>query len=284
MTVIAVEQSVSYDIVTGEPHDGLLIVADSRITRGRTVTTDIASKILPIPMAIMRDGSPRNWFSPYGFAFAGSVNSALLTHSTAIHCLMNLFSNVRDTKPTVEEVSMLYADIAEKHIRAIGTSLPTDSAKAALFEAVVCGQSGDPQHPSAFHIASTIEPSLSIALSNIDLKSGPFRIGSGSAEFDRIRAQLRSDGKDHNCIPVLRQMIDTKANESVGGFIQVGQIGRDGFFSCGMLEAVEDKMLSKQTYLGIDLADLPRPLDMKYGQMAIAFGENSTRQEIKTAM
>jgi hypothetical protein len=164
MTVLALERTSFVDPETTTPFDTLILAADSRITRGNEVTTDVAPKILPIHMTVGDKYGRRTFFPPYGFAFAGSVTSAFLTHSTAEHCLVGLFGDINSNSPSVMEVAQIYSDICRLQIREVGIRLPADQAKAALFEAIICGLSSDTGEIAAFHIAPTLGAELEIVL------------------------------------------------------------------------------------------------------------------------
>ncbi|TIU99946.1 MAG: hypothetical protein E5W09_07065 [Mesorhizobium sp.] len=88
MTILSVELNKLVNPDNGHRFDVVYICADSRVTRGQTVTTELAPKILPVHMAVGNKHGERHYFPPYGFGFAGSVLSASLTHGVAEHCLM----------------------------------------------------------------------------------------------------------------------------------------------------------------------------------------------------
>jgi hypothetical protein len=131
MTVLALERSSFIDPETTTPFDVLILAADSRITRGTEVTTDVAPKILPIHMTVGNKDGHRAFFPPYGFAFAGSVTSAFLTHLMAEHCLVGLFGGINSNSPSVMEVAQIYSDICRVQNQRSGHPIASRSGKGS---------------------------------------------------------------------------------------------------------------------------------------------------------
>ncbi|TIS80386.1 MAG: hypothetical protein E5W94_01280 [Mesorhizobium sp.] len=68
MTILSVELNKLVNPDNGHRFDVVYICADSRVTRGQTVTTELAPKILPVHMAVGNKHGERHYFPPMGLA------------------------------------------------------------------------------------------------------------------------------------------------------------------------------------------------------------------------
>jgi hypothetical protein len=283
MTVVAVEQRKFTPTEGEEQYDVLNLAADSRITRGTEVTTDLAPKILPIHMRITNAEVKHVELPPYGFAFAGSVTSAFVTHATAQHLLSGLFGDLDSPPPTVHEVSTIYAELADQHIREVGARLSSSDAKAALFESIICGYCPAFKANKAFHIMSSADDELKIDVTEIDLQAGTFRTGSGSASFDSTVAAMLEKGETPLAEAVVAKMIEQQIHRSVGGFVQFATVDHTGFCQCDVIHHDDGSELQDVKYLDFDLSKVHRPDRFKYGVRALTFGSKSFQQsDIRT--
>lgn len=269
MTVLALQRVSIDDFDTGCRTTRLFIAADSRISREEVTTTDIAPKILPINMSA-GDAYGNRWqFAPYGFAFAGSVNAALLTHSVAEHLLTNLFGPKGIAPPSVQEVAEIYREAARQQIVEIGARLSLDYANAALFDAIVCGYSIDSKEVCAFSVEARLGAELDVQVKEIDTQAGIFTIGAGKKRFDEIKRIMIESGGEPFCINVIDKMIKNSEHPTVGGHIQAATIDSSGFHQLTILDFSDDQQLGRSRYLNIDMNDIPRPQGYKFGQMGI---------------
>lgn len=269
MTVLALQRVSFNDLDTGCRTARVFVAADSRISREETTTTDIAPKILPINMSAS-DASGNRWqFPPYGFAFAGSVNAALLTHSVAEHLLTNLFAPKVISPPSVQEVAEIYREAAKRQIVEIGTRLSPDYANAALFDAIVCGYSIDKNAVCAFSVEAKLGRELCVQVREIDTEAGIFTIGAGKKRFDEIKQIMNESGKEPFCVNVIARMIKNSEHPTVGGHIQAATIDSSGFHQLTILDFSDDQQLGRSRYLNIDMNDIPHPQGYKFGQMGI---------------
>jgi hypothetical protein len=155
----------------------------------------------------------------------------------------------------------------------VGIRLPADQAKAALFEAIVCGLSSDTGEIAAFHIAPTLDAELEIVLSEIDLSAGTFRVGHGADQFDAAKKELSSEGIEPSCLQVIGEVISKQLHQSVGGFLQAATVDRTGFYLNEILNRpAEGKEFGDVRFLGFDVGEIRRPEGYKFGQRALMLG------------
>ncbi|MDX0178856.1 hypothetical protein [Sinorhizobium meliloti] len=269
------------EVDSGEQYPVFLLAADSRISRGSATLTDIAPKILSINMVSADKNQRRRFFQQYGFAYAGSVTSAFLVHSTAQYLTTNLFSNHDAPPPTVSDVARIYSDIAHLHLSEYGARLAPQEAKAVLFDCIVCGYEVSTGDLRAFHIQPELEDELRIKVAEIGESNSIFRAGAGSEEFDRVLSDLLKHDKDVDCRSVIVEMIGKRAHRTVGGFVQVAQADRHGFSQLAHL-AAQDTGDAIASYLGVDLAVIHRPEGYKFAQSGWTSIDPETNQTIRT--
>lgn len=272
MTIVAIEKADFKYNHLDNPTPQIQIVADSRISKDEFTTSDIAPKIIPIAISSKDQHNVKRHFQNYGFCYCGSVAAALNTHAMAQYVLTNLFSNDPSAAPpSVEEVGKIYAEIGTTQMKDFAGRLSPDKASSALFEGVIVGFSGG--QIAAYHIKPEITDSFEVQFTQIDLATGPFRMGSGSADFDRIRMERLEKAAPLDILQIVEEIIKSRTNRTVGGHLQLAKADHEGFDQLAVLEIPDGEEFADITVLGVNLADVPRPSGYKIGQSAIKVGE-----------
>jgi len=270
MTIVAVEFDQFTEFSSGETRPILRVVADSRVVRSDTITTELAPKILPLRMLSWNVDGLHRHLGCYGFAYSGSVTAALLTHAIVNHYLGNLFSDESRPGPSVREVADLVAWVGKEQMTEIGVRLPPNERHFATFSAVVVGRDCQSADLKAFYLEASIEPELQVELQDIDASNGVFSFGSGKKLFEQTRHELIETGEAADATRVVVKMIDSKLDRSVGGKIQAGGVDRDLFVTYDIVQNLGPD-LADLSYIGLDVEEVTPLAGFKPGKFAIGW-------------
>lgn len=244
--------------------------ADTRISSdgqhgGTVVRTDTGAKLFPLQMICHRLTSDPNYrrqkhyFKTLGFAFAGAVVPAMMTHATAGAFLQNLAVPVEYSAnpPRLEFVAEMVRRIGEQFSK---DYLSSTSGKFGAFEAALFGWCPYSEQYLCFHMQPSATPKIfELVSSSVNLNEGKIiRLGTGAAKFDEHMSQLEMDGdhwKRRTRLPkvAIEKMIAENASD-VGGSLSIGLTDREDFRLYGWVSPVESgKPAALLAFNGIEL-------------------------------
>lgn len=244
--------------------------ADTRISAdgqhgGTVVRTDTGAKLFPLQMFCHRLSSDptyrrqKHYFKTLGFAFAGAVVPAMMTHATAGAFLQNLAVQVEYSAnpPRLDLVAEMIRRMGEQFSK---DYLSSTAGEFGAFEAALFGWCPYSEQYVCFHMQPSATPSsFELKTSKVNLNEGAIiRLGTGAGRFDEHMGQLERDG-DHwerrTRLPkvAIERMIAENASD-VGGSLSIGRSEREDFRLYGWVSPVErGKPEAQLAFNGIEL-------------------------------
>lgn len=246
--------------------------ADTRLVAGTQdrPTTDIASKIYSIPIAVAAFGpdgflrKPHYW-TQYGFVYAGAALPASMTAIMASTLLQKLARpGVQVSQPRFEDISELVFRLAKRFMGERQALLPEDRRRAddGLFSAALFGWCVYECRYKVAHIEGSKIMDRWEARLNFPTRPSvdgdPWLVlGTGAQKFNPMFDEWRSSGQAiTKLVPrrVIEQMVLEGADPTVGGATSLGMAHEFGFeLFCGLEKTQPNGPGARLVFNGLDL-------------------------------
>jgi len=263
-----------------EKSNQLCCAADTRISRGISAATDNGPKILPVTVACFEEVSGRRIWLPtqaqsFGFAFSGSSLSAMSAYALATACTQNLNAAPGHKRPvSLAAVAGLFRTVAQHYIVDMSSRTGRcEPQNSFFFKAMVFGFCRVSRGFKAF----VIEPSMAGGACQIGMDELPIAadllhpMGSGAEDFTKLHASRDRRGEDPDPVRTLEEMLTNEIRHDVGGSIQVGVCGQNGFRVLPVLTFGNGVAQPTVSFLGWDVAAAGDVDGYEIGYNAISF-------------
>ncbi|WP_421695020.1 hypothetical protein [Aestuariivirga sp.] len=217
--------------------DALWAVADTRISfplqsGGTQVRTEIGAKLLLLPTVCRRIATQTNLFPAphfwrtYGFAFAGDVLPAILTHAHASTFLQNLVNVTTADPPMLREV----ADMVRRVATRVSREMLTNDMAYGRFECSIFGECPHSNRFEVYGITPLTRPDdESKLVCNDPYKEGlPILLGDAKEQFNLAYEQYQRDGDpEGRTLRLPKRAIERIISEgvgTVGGSLSIGMV------------------------------------------------------------
>ncbi|PFH26661.1 hypothetical protein [Burkholderia sp. JKS000303] len=264
-------------------HDKLLCAADTRISRGDSVSTDSGPKILPISVVCHEEtetvGVPTIARRvTYGFAYSGATLGAISTYSLANVFTQSLSAGKGQARAvSVEAVAQLFAKVANHYFTDVAMRLGSNSDfNAAYFELMVFGHCAVSDELKAYKIKPVRRADLfEMTCENLVIFERFISImGSGAEDFATVYIEL-SEARQVLVSPVsaMKELLKREQRADVGGGIQLGMSMKPGFRIVPILEGIANPDDVKVTFVGWDSAQLGDVDGYQIGYFGMTFDD-----------
>lgn len=228
------------------------VAADARVTDPSRIS-DQATKILPL-MATTHKHIPGHGYQGYwtlkmGFAFAGAVFPALMTHAALKVLLANLGPG-RAPLPTLGQVAKLAVKLVERYVREAVRAF----REVPHCQIVLVGMSEFEGEQAAYLVgAEPYHPDFKYGVRRLSLDDvHVFGDKTGPLKDEIAQLMASNDPRLHGLEPrvALAARIEAGEHPSVGGSVQYGVLAGGGFTVYALTDDVN------RTFLGFGLQEL----------------------------
>ena len=219
--------------------------ADTRISApgdggGHIVRTDNGAKLFSLPVSCRRvpssptEEEPPFFSTTYGFAFAGDILPALMTHATASTMLQDLMATDNNLPPSLSDIVNLVRNLTERFSRDI---LNSSNGTVGHFESAVFGYCPRQEQFEVYCLKTKIEDaSFDVEVTKYtseDCSEIPVALGTGSERVQQLTKRFREEGEPHRRkgrLPkhAVELMIEEDSGD-IGGDLSSGIAGPLGF-------------------------------------------------------
>lgn len=256
-----------------EKYGQIWCAADSRLSKGGGVLMDGGVKVFEVPVVCRKEVGEFEWevtgdYS-FGFVFSGASISALSTHAIVVAMSKNLVERQgEESSICLDDIAKLFQFVGERQIIDIGKRLgATEHVGSCLFDCVVFGICPTKKALLAYEVKTSIAVDVKSEIIVHEVGSGfCLAIGSGAETFSSM---MRADGKRVPPLTVLAKMLDDEVRSDVGGYLQAGVVGEDGFRVRPIIDKNSENTLVA-SFLGIETETVPiKGYDIGYSAVGV---------------